>query len=70
MWNLHYNMKAILFYFTAILTVILLCMEISFAWTILAIVDIMLITLSHKYLSIRDVVKYSGYSAWYRMLRV
>lgn len=62
-------MKAILFYFTAILTVVLLCMEINLVWIILAVVDISLIAWCYNNISVRALYKYSGYSFWYKFLK-
>lgn len=64
-------MKAILFYVTAIMLFITLCItNPSFtAVVVLAIIDAVLILLCMKYLSLRDIIKFTGYDIWYKHLR-
>lgn len=64
-------MKAILFYVTAIMLFITLCItNPSFtAVVVLAIIDAVLILLCMKYLSLRDIIKFTGYDTWYKHLR-
>lgn len=63
-------MKAIIFYITAILTVILLCAEVSFSWFILGLVNAILIAWCYNNITLREFIKYSGYSTWYKFLKV
>ena len=64
-------MKAILFYITAIMLCLTMCItNPSFiAVVVLAIVDAILILLCMKYLTLRDVCKYTGYDVWYKNIR-
>ena len=61
-------MKAIIFYLTVVLSMILLCMEFSFIWAILALVDAILFEWCYSHISDRELCKYSGYSAWHKYL--
>lgn len=63
------NMKALILYITAILTVILFCTEISFFWFILGLVNVILITWCYNNIALREFIKYSGYSTWYKFLK-
>ena len=62
-------MKAIIFYITAILTVILLCAEVLFSWFILGLVNAILITWCYNNITLKEFIKYSGYSTWYKFLK-
>lgn len=62
-------MKAIVFYFTVILTTLILCMEPCLAGAVLAVIDILLVAWCYNNISIREASKYSGYSAWYKFLK-
>lgn len=62
-------MKAIIFYIVSILTVLLLCSEITLAWFILAIVNVVLAAWCKKHLTLREVVRYTGYDIWYKFLK-
>lgn len=62
-------MKAIVFYLTVVLTVLLLSMEVCLAWIILAMVDAILIAWCHNNIGIKEASKYSGYSTWYKFLK-
>ena len=63
-------MKALVLYIIAILTTILLCTEISISWLILGLVNIVLITWCYNNITLREFIKYSGYSTWYKFLKV
>ncbi len=69
MWNLQNNMKAIIFYFTVILSMTLLCMEFSLTWAALAVVDAVLFEWCYSHISPKDMTRYSGYSTWYKFLK-
>lgn len=62
-------MKAIIYHITAVLTVLLLCAEISLAWIILGLVDAMLIFWCYNNITLKEFIKYSGYSTWYKFLK-
>lgn len=62
-------MKTIIFYITSILTILLLCLESSLTWAILIIVDAILIRWCYKHISLRELVRYTGYDIWYKHLR-
>lgn len=62
-------MKVILLYFTAILSVVLLMSEISLVWLLLLLLDIMLISWCCNNISLSELVRYSGYSTWYKFLK-
>lgn len=59
-------MKAILFYLTAIIAMVVLMSEVSLVWLLLVITDIALFCMCKSVLSLRDVVKYSGYKFYYK----
>ena len=59
-------MKAILFYLTAIIAMIVLMSEVSLVWILLVLTDIALFCMCKNVLSMRDVVKYSGYKFYYK----
>lgn len=61
-------MKAIIFYITATLTMVLLSTEISLTWLVLAILDTMLILWCKDNISIRELTKLTGYDIWKRTL--
>ena len=64
-------MKAVLFYITAIMLFITLCVT-NPSFTVmmaLVIIDVILILLCMKYLSLRDIIKFTGYDTWYKHLR-
>ncbi len=63
-------MKAILFYLTAIIAMVVLMSEVSLVWLLLILADIVLFCMCKNILSLRDVVKYSGYGMWYKFLKV
>lgn len=63
-------MKAILFYLTAIIAMVVLMSEVSLVWSLLVLNDIVLFCMCKSVLSLRDVVKYSGYGMWYKFLKV
>lgn len=58
-------MKAILFYTTAVLLV--LSLSIDFPFTLLG-VALVLTAVCCRVLTLKDVVKYSGYKAWYKLI--
>lgn len=64
-------MKAVLFYITAIMLCLTMCItNPSFTvMMVLVIIDVILILLCMKYLSLRDVIKFTGYDTWYKHLR-
>ena len=62
-------MKAILFYTTAIMIAITLCITSLQSLVVLSIIDAALIVACRKYLTLRDIVKYSGYDIFYKMLK-
>lgn len=59
-------MKAILFYLTAIIAMVVLMSEVSLVWILLVLTDIALFYMCKNVLSLRDVVKYSGYKFYYK----
>lgn len=61
-------MKALVLYITALLTVALLMSEVSLAWLALAVVDLTLISWLHNNITLYELVKYSGYKHWYKLL--
>lgn len=61
-------MKAIILYITLTLSFILLCAEVSALWLLLAALDAILIAWCHNNITLRELVKYNGYSTWYKML--
>lgn len=63
-------MKALVFYFTAVLTMILLVSEINITWLVLATLDIILITYCHNNITLEEFIKYSGYKQWYKLLKL
>lgn len=63
-------MKAILFYLTAIIAMVILMSEVSLVWILLVLTDIALFCMCKNVLSLRDVVKYSGYKTLYKFLKV
>lgn len=63
-----YNMKATLFYITAVLTMVLLMTEMSLAWLIMGAVDIILILWCKHNISLREMSKLTGYDIWYKAL--
>lgn len=62
-------MKALLFYSTATIAMIVLMSEVSLVWLLLVLVDAVLYCMCKKALSLRDVVRYSGYSVWYKFIK-
>lgn len=62
-------MKAILFYTTAIMIALTLCITSLQSLVVLSIIDAALIAVCKKYLTLRDVVRYSGYDIFYKMLK-
>lgn len=62
-------LKYLLFYLTAILTTLLICsVTINLQFFCLLLVDFVLILLCKHTLTLREVVRISGYSIWYKML--
>ena len=60
-------MKAILFYTTALLIVVLSIVELPILYTLsLVAAVIVMLTLCYNILTIRDLVKYSGYKFYYK----
>lgn len=62
-------MKAFMFYLVAVLTTILLVTTPSILWILLVSINIMAIKWCKKNLSIKYIVKYSGYSLWYKLVK-
>jgi hypothetical protein len=62
-------MKALVLYITATLTVILLCAEISISWFILGLINAILITWCYNNITLKEFIKYSEYSTWYKFLK-
>ena len=61
-------MKALVLYFTALLSALLLMTEITPLWFILALVDIALITYLRSNITLKELIRYSGYDIWYKAL--
>lgn len=61
-------MKRTVLYMTAVLTVVLLSTEVSLAWLVLLTLDIILIAWCHNNITLQELVRYSGYKQWYRMI--
>lgn len=60
-------MKAILFYTTALLIAVLFTVELPILYTLsLVAAVIVMLTLCYNILTIRDLVKYSGYKFYYK----
>ena len=64
-------MKAILFYLTAFAVIMTLCITDAPVLAYIGIVfaDVILVVLCRKYISFRDVVRYTGYDIWYKILK-
>lgn len=62
-------MKALVFYITAVFTMILLVSEISITWLVFAALDIILIAYCHNNITLDEFIKYSGYRQWYKLLK-
>jgi hypothetical protein len=67
--NRQTTMKAVLFYTTAIMIAFTLCTTSLQSLAVLSIIDAALIVACRKYLTLRDVVRYSGYDIFYKMLK-
>lgn len=61
-------MKATIFYITAILTTVLLMTNITLDWFIMGIVDIVLVTWCRSNITLRELIKLTGYDIWYKMI--
>ena len=62
-------MKAILFYTTAVMIVLTICSASFGTFLILSIIDVILVELYRKNLTLKDIIKYSGYNIWYKTLK-
>ena len=62
-------MKRLVFYITVLLTLIELCSEVSFYWLLLGTIDSILISWCYNNITLREFIKYSGYSTWYKFLK-
>lgn len=62
-------MKAILFYTTAVMIVLTICSASLGTFLILSIIDVILVELYRKKLTLKDIIKYSGYNIWYKTLK-
>lgn len=62
-------MKAFMFYLVVVLTTILLVTAPSILWVLLGAIDIMAIRWCKNHLSIKNIVKYSGYATYYKFLK-
>lgn len=63
-------MKAIILYITFTISAILLCAEVSLTWLFLAALDAILIAWCYNNITLRELVKYSGYKTWYKMIYI
>lgn len=61
-------MKALLFYITTLLTLVIICSEPSGLWALLVTIDIPLVLWGINNLTIKEVTKFTGYKAWYRLI--
>lgn len=62
-------MKALVFYITAIVTMVLPFANLSLSWFFLCIADFMLLIWCRENITFRELLKYSGYSIWYKLLK-
>lgn len=62
------NMKALVFYITAVLTMILVCSMPSLTWLFLIFLDMLLITWCAYNISTKEFIKLTGYNIWYKMI--
>ena len=64
-------LKILLLYVTAISVLLTLCaVEAStIAFLTLILIDIILIVLCKKLLTLRELIRYSGYDIWYKSLK-
>lgn len=62
-------MKAFMFYLVVVLTATLLVTAPSILWVLLGTLNIMAIKWCKKHLSIKDIIKYSGYSLYYKLVK-
>lgn len=63
-------MKALVLYITAILTVVIFSTEVSLTWLFLIFLDMILITWCYNNITLKEFIKYSGYSTWYKFLKI
>lgn len=63
-------MKALILYITAILTIVIFSTGVSLTWLFLIFLDMILITWCYNNMTLREFIKYSGYSTWYKFLKV
>lgn len=61
-------MKAIIFYITVTLTMVLLCSEPSLTWLFLIFIDMLLIAWCIGHISPMEMTKLSGYGIWHKIL--
>ncbi len=61
-------MKALVFYFTILLSLVLLSTEITLSWLVLLGIDIILISWLHNNITLKEFIKYSGYRTWYKII--
>lgn len=62
-------MKAFMFYLVVVLTTILLVTAPSILWVLLGTINIIAIRWCKNHLSIKNIVKYSGYATYYKSLK-
>ena len=63
-------MKAILFYLTAVMIILTVCtMELSAKTLLMILADTYLVSICYQMLSLRDIMHYTGYDIWYKMLK-
>lgn len=63
-------MKVLVLYITAILTVVIFSTGVSITWLFLIFLNMILITWYYNNITLREFIKYSGYSTWYKFLKV
>ena len=62
-------MKALVLYITAILTIVIFSTGVSLTWLFLIFLDMILIAWCYNNITLREFIKYSGYSTWYKFLK-
>ena len=61
--------KAAVLYCTVALSMVLLCSEVCDKWMIVAAVAAIMAAWCINHITLRELVKLTGYEAWYKLLR-
>lgn len=66
-----YNMivKAAVLYCTVALSMVLLCSEVCWSWLTIATVAAIMSAWCVNHITLRELVRLTGYEAWYKYLR-